>query len=146
MFGPYYSKNDFDLYLGDNLDVLSNLDENSVDLIFADPPYFLSNGGITCKSGKIASVNKADWDKSKGFEKDLEFGLRDPEVTRLKDFLKEQGYFQINTKVTGNNGQIKFKEVRGFQLDKGIISSPEDGGAGRCGPKTREVINKINDK
>jgi site-specific DNA-methyltransferase (adenine-specific) len=33
------------------------------DLIFADPPYFLSNGGITCQAGKMVSVNKGDWDK-----------------------------------------------------------------------------------
>ena len=35
------------------------------DTIFADPPYFLSNDGITCHSGKMVSVNKGDWDKSK---------------------------------------------------------------------------------
>ena len=36
------------------------------DMIFADPPYFLSNGGITCKAGKMVSVNKGEWDKSMG--------------------------------------------------------------------------------
>lgn len=36
------------------------------DMIFADPPYFLSNGGMTCKNGRLASVNKGDWDRSKG--------------------------------------------------------------------------------
>ena len=43
------------------------------DLIFADPPYFLSNGGITCQSGKMVSVNKGRWDRSEGFEADHEF-------------------------------------------------------------------------
>lgn len=42
-------------------------------MIFADPPYFLSNGGISVQSGKMVSVNKGDWDKSQGFEKDNEF-------------------------------------------------------------------------
>lgn len=42
-------------------------------MIFADPPYFLSNGGISVQSGKQVSVNKGDWDKSQGFEKDNEF-------------------------------------------------------------------------
>ncbi|WP_264673190.1 MULTISPECIES: DNA-methyltransferase [unclassified Psychrobacter] len=37
--------------------------ENDVDMVFADPPYFLSNGGQTVKNGKIQSVNKGDWDK-----------------------------------------------------------------------------------
>lgn len=35
----------------------------SVDMIFADPPYFLSNDGITCQGGKMVSVNKGSWDK-----------------------------------------------------------------------------------
>lgn len=42
-------------------------------MIFADPPYFLSNDGISVQSGKMVSVNKGDWDKSQGFEKDNEF-------------------------------------------------------------------------
>ena len=37
-------------------------------MVFADPPYFLSNDGLTVKNGKISSVNKGDWDKSQGFE------------------------------------------------------------------------------
>jgi len=49
--------------------------ENSVDMIFADPPYFLSNGGITCHAGKMVSVNKGKWDKSKGVEENHEFTL-----------------------------------------------------------------------
>jgi site-specific DNA-methyltransferase (adenine-specific) len=33
------------------------------DMIFADPPYFLSNGGFTCQGGKMVSVHKGDWDR-----------------------------------------------------------------------------------
>jgi site-specific DNA-methyltransferase (adenine-specific) len=47
--------------------------KESITTIFADPPYNLSNGGITCKGGKMVSVNKGEWDKSKGFEDDFEF-------------------------------------------------------------------------
>jgi len=36
---------------------------DKVDMVFADPPYFLSNGGISIQSGKIVSVNKGEWDK-----------------------------------------------------------------------------------
>lgn len=61
------------LYLGDALSVMENLDPGSVDVIFADPPYNLSNDGITCRSGKMASVNKAAWDKSRGTEADFAF-------------------------------------------------------------------------
>ncbi|MDD2191462.1 MAG: site-specific DNA-methyltransferase [Bacteroidales bacterium] len=42
-------------------------------MIFADPPYFLSNGGMSVQSGKQVKVDKGDWDKSQGFEKDNEF-------------------------------------------------------------------------
>lgn len=71
--GIYKETNNFILYKGDCNKALKKLDEKSVDLIFADPPYMLSNDGITCKNGKMVSVNKGDWDKSKGFEQDVKF-------------------------------------------------------------------------
>jgi site-specific DNA-methyltransferase (adenine-specific) len=49
------------------------LPENSVDFIFADPPYFLSNDGISVKSGKQVSVNKGEWDRTSGVDSDFEF-------------------------------------------------------------------------
>jgi site-specific DNA-methyltransferase (adenine-specific) len=54
------------LYHGECLQILEHIPDNSVDLVFAEPPYFLSNGGITCHLGKMVSVNKGEWDKSKG--------------------------------------------------------------------------------
>lgn len=50
------------LVLADGLRLLEFVEHESVDLVFADPPYFLSNGGATCKSGKRASVDKGPWD------------------------------------------------------------------------------------
>ncbi len=47
-----------------------------VDMIFADPPYFLSNGGITCHAGRMVSVNKGHWDKSRGPDANHEFNIR----------------------------------------------------------------------
>jgi site-specific DNA-methyltransferase (adenine-specific) len=61
------------LYHGDCLELLAQIPESSVDLVFADPPYFLSNGGITCHAGKMVSVHKGDWDKSRGPEANHEF-------------------------------------------------------------------------
>jgi site-specific DNA-methyltransferase (adenine-specific) len=63
----------FRLIHQDALTALKELESESVDLIFADPPYFLSNDGFTVKSGKMVSVNKGDWDKSFGVERDFEF-------------------------------------------------------------------------
>ena len=58
---------------GDSLELLARLPDESVDLVFADPPYHLSNGGFTCKGGKRASVNKGGWDASNGLAADHEF-------------------------------------------------------------------------
>ncbi|HRP60974.1 MAG TPA: site-specific DNA-methyltransferase [Vicingus sp.] len=70
---PYYKNDDFTLYNGDSLEIMSRLPDNCIDMIFADPPYMLSNDGFSCQNGKMVSVNKGKWDKSKGFEDDLLF-------------------------------------------------------------------------
>jgi len=57
----------------DVLEALRGIPNESIDFIFADPPYFLSNDGFTVKSGKAVSVNKGAWDKSFGFDSETEF-------------------------------------------------------------------------
>src|ERR1700674_2246327 len=56
------------IYQGDCLDLLAQIPESSVDLVFADPPHSLSNNGITCHAGRMVSVNKGKWDKLPGDE------------------------------------------------------------------------------
>lgn len=75
MYKLYYKNDEVQLIFGNCLDVLPMLPERSIDMIFADPPYNLSNGGITCHAGRMVSVNKGEWDKSKGFEKDHQFSI-----------------------------------------------------------------------
>ena len=58
----YYEDDDFKLLHGDALLLLKKMKPQSIDMIFADPPYFLSNGGQTCRSGKAVSVDKGEWD------------------------------------------------------------------------------------
>lgn len=70
---PLFKGRDFVLYKSDLFNILNELRENSIDTIFADPPYNLSNGGFSIHAGKMVSVNKGDWDKSQGFEADYEF-------------------------------------------------------------------------
>jgi site-specific DNA-methyltransferase (adenine-specific) len=67
------SKHHIKIYQGDCLEILAAIPDGCVDLIFADPPYFLSNNGITCHAGKMVSVNKGDWDKSRGADANHEF-------------------------------------------------------------------------
>src|SRR5438093_1449172 len=67
------------LHRGNCLEILERIvgenPEGRFDMIFADPPYFLSNGGITCHAGKMVKVHKGDWDKSQGAEQNHEFNL-----------------------------------------------------------------------
>lgn len=70
------------LYVGDALEMLQRCKPESFDLIFADPPYFLSNDGITCQAGKMVSVNKGMWDKAETFEEVHAFNCRWLEACR----------------------------------------------------------------
>lgn len=79
---PYFVAGNFVLYNGDSINILSQLPENSVDMIFADPPYNLSNGGFTVHAGRMVSVNKGIWDISKGFQDDYQFHYRWMEACR----------------------------------------------------------------
>jgi site-specific DNA-methyltransferase (adenine-specific) len=73
----YYSDpRGFTLLKGDSLEILEGMEPEQFDMIFADPPYFLSNGGVTCKSGRMVSVNKGRWDRSQGVEANHEFNMR----------------------------------------------------------------------
>ncbi len=76
-FTTYYDNPEHSIKLlkGDCIEILNQARKNSVDMIFADPPYFLSNGGITCHAGKMVSVNKGKWDKSKGVVENHKFTL-----------------------------------------------------------------------
>src|SRR5580704_1098265 len=68
-----YHVDGFRLLQGDALKIMQDLSPESFDMIFADPPYFLSNGGFTVHSGKRASVHKGKWDKSRGAAEDMGF-------------------------------------------------------------------------
>jgi site-specific DNA-methyltransferase (adenine-specific) len=63
--------------------------EGRFDMIFADPPYFLSNGGITCHAGKMVSVHKGEWDKSQGAEENHNFNRE--WLKRCQKVLKPNG-------------------------------------------------------
>ncbi|HWB73773.1 MAG TPA: DNA methyltransferase [Nannocystaceae bacterium] len=73
--GPWWRTPDgvATLLQGDCLERLAELPEASIDVVFADPPYFLSNGGTTCKSGRRVSVDKGAWDRSLGVDDNHSF-------------------------------------------------------------------------
>ncbi len=90
----YFTDKNVALYLGDAIDILNKLPKESIDLIFADPPYNLSNDGFTCHAGKRVCVNKGDWDRSKGVEEDFEFHYK--WIAACKRVLKPNGTIWIS--------------------------------------------------
>lgn len=95
MIVPYFKSTDKNFYLlhGDSMDLLPQF-EHKFDMVFADPPYFLSNDGLSIQSGKIVSVNKGKWDKSEGFEFINDFNRR--WLTLARDKMKEDATIWIS--------------------------------------------------
>lgn len=91
---PYFKSPSFVLYNADSLALMSQLPENSIDMVFADPPYNLSNGGFSVHAGKRVIVDKGDWDKSKGFLNDYEFHYNWMEA--VKRILKPHGTLWVS--------------------------------------------------
>lgn len=85
---------DFTLYHGDCMQVLGQIPDNSVDVIFADPPYFLSNGGISVQSGKQVCVDKGDWDKGGTPQHIYQFNRK--WLTLCRNKLKDSGTIWIS--------------------------------------------------
>ena len=86
------------LYQGDCFlvmdEMLKKYPQGCFDMIFADPPYFLSNGGISCQNGEMVSVNKGKWDQSKGLEHTHQFNL--DWLKRCQALLKPNGTLWVS--------------------------------------------------
>lgn len=95
MIRSFYKSTDkaFTIVNGDSFDVLP-LFEFKFDMIFADPPYFLSNGGISYQAGKVVCVDKGDWDKGGTPESILDFNRKWLMLCREK--LKDNGTIWIS--------------------------------------------------
>lgn len=105
----YYSKKNIKLYNEDVIEALNALPDECVDLIFADPPYNLSNGGFTCHAGKRVSVNKGKWDKSRGIKEDFNFHYK--WIDACRRVLKPNGSLWIS-------GTYHSIYICGFALQK----------------------------
>ena len=87
------------LYQGNCLEFLDAIyarhgNAGRFDAIFADPPYFLSNGGITCHAGRMVKVDKGGWDVSRGPELNHEFNLE--WLRRCQRVLKPNGTLWVS--------------------------------------------------
>lgn len=92
---PYYRSpaRDFTLLAGDCTQLLQEFTFH-FDMIFADPPYFLSNGGISVQSGKVVCVDKGEWDKAGSLEEVDAFNKK--WLTLCREKLKENGTIWIS--------------------------------------------------
>ncbi|MGN0281623.1 MAG: DNA-methyltransferase [Prevotella sp.] len=95
MVSSYYTSPNMDFLLanGDSFTLLNDFDFK-FDMIFADPPYFLSNGGISLQSGKVVCVDKGEWDKGKSPEEMRDFNMQWLRLCR--DKLKDNGTIWIS--------------------------------------------------
>lgn len=90
----YYKTDQVILHWADTIECLKTAAAQSIDLIYADPPYFLSNGGITCQNGHWGSVHKGEWDQSKGYVADYQF--TEAWITECWRILKDEGTLWIS--------------------------------------------------
>ncbi|MDD3669523.1 MAG: site-specific DNA-methyltransferase [Alphaproteobacteria bacterium] len=73
---------------------MREIPDETFDMIFADPPYMLSNGGFSCQAGKMVSVNKGKWDESQGIENDFKFHKK--WLAECKRLLKPNGTIWVS--------------------------------------------------
>ncbi|MDD4077435.1 MAG: site-specific DNA-methyltransferase [Bacilli bacterium] len=90
----YFKNNDFSLYKGDSFVLLEEIENKTIDMIFADPPYFLSGDGITCHSGMMVSVKKAEWDEEIDVSEKIEYNRR--WIRLCRNLLTEEGTIWIS--------------------------------------------------
>jgi hypothetical protein len=135
------------LVQGDCLQALESLPPHSVDVAFADPPYHLSNGGTTCRSGRRASVDKGRWDASRGVVEDHAFQSR--WLAAVRRALKPGGTYlvqEINiSNEVGENIRPLGKMVYSVSTLYCMTTSLAHGGAGIGAamgePKARELAS-----
>jgi site-specific DNA-methyltransferase (adenine-specific) len=94
MSESFYKTVATELILDDAFDAIKKIKSKSIDMIFADPPYFLSNNGVSCHSGKQVTVNKGDWDKGMSPIEKLKWNRRWLKLCRR--VLKDNGSIWIS--------------------------------------------------
>lgn len=115
----YYQNTNFSLLYGDSFRLLESFEEKTFDMIFADPPYFLSNGGISCHSGKQVSVNKAEWDKGMSPSDKLEYNRK--WIALSRKILKDNGSIWICGTFHNIYSIGMALELEGFSLINNIV-------------------------
>lgn len=127
--------------MGDSFRILRKIPEKSVDVIFADPPYFLSGGGVSCHSGHQVSVDKADWDKPLTPEEKLRYNRK--WLSLCKRVLKDNGTIWISGTLHNIYSIGVALELEGFSIINNITwqkSNPAPNLACRCFTHSTETV------
>ena len=114
----YYEDKDFKLIQGDSLKILKSLKPRSIDMIFADHPYFLSSDGISCSGGKMVSVNKGEWDKSVYVEEKHKFNRK--WIKLCYQILKDDGTIWVSGTMHNIYSVGMALEQEGFKIINNI--------------------------
>ncbi len=114
----------FILYNDDCIDIMKTLTKESVDVVIADPPYFLSNGGKSISSGKVVSVNKGEWDKKANYENVEKF--TNAWIKECYRILKNKGCIFITGTMHNIFDVKKSLDQTGFRLINIIIWKKTD--------------------
>lgn len=131
----------YKLINGDSFQELKKIKTETVDMIFADPPYFLSNDGITCKSGKMVSVNKGAWDKISDVNEKHSFNRK--WIRLCKRVLKPNGSIWISGTLHNIYSIGMALEQEGFKIINNITwqkTNPPPNLACRCFTHSTETI------
>ena len=137
----FFQDESFTLLKGDSFKLLKKIEPKSVDMIFADPPYFLSSGGISCQNGKQVSVNKGEWDYSKTIDDKLKYHRK--WIALCRDVLKDNGTIMISATLHSVYAIGVALEMEGFSIINNIIwrkTNPAPNLACRCFTHSTETI------
>lgn len=138
---PFYFNSDAALYYSDTFVALYKMLPERVNMIFADPPYFLSNDGITCSAGKVVSVNKGEWDKIGGIDDKHEFNRI--WIRLCHRVLKQDGTIWISGTLHNIYSVGMALEQEGFKILNNITwqkTNPPPNMACRCFTHSTETV------
>ena len=125
----------------DCVETMKKIADNSIDVIFADPPYFLSSGGISCSGGKQVSVDKGEWDKSLEITERLAYHRK--WIRECREVLKDNGTIWISATLHSVYAIGVALEMEGFSIINNVIwqkTNPSPNLACRCFTHSTETV------
>lgn len=136
-----YKIAELELLYGNSFRLLKEIKEKSIDMIFADPPYFLSSGGMSCHSGKQVCVDKGVWDMPLTIEEKIEYNRK--WIRLCRRVLTDNGTIWVSGTFHNIYSIGVALELEGFSLINNITwvkPNPAPNLACRCFTNSTETI------